>query len=174
MIKIEVTLEGTIDHPQPQNPNASGRIFFGTMKCRMRRCNGSEINAIFQVECGGYNDSPRLKKKNPNPAGPETGSDTSIPAIDYTVMRTQNNGPLIPEGHLIESAPRRRGLLVHGPERPRGSSGCIVITGDGEFARWKQLIGLRRQCAGQPREPDPVPMTLVYTNQLTPNFIWLW
>jgi len=161
------------DHAGDLNQR-SGYIYSGVMYCKLKDCSGNTRIITFNVECGGYDVSPVLIGRTAT----NVGSDTSIPPGSYYVARNQKNNGNIPEGHIVSpNPPLRTDILVHGPKRNPGSSGCVVIVGNGEFARWKVEMAKKpcyiyQNCDTVPYE-NPVPMNVYYGEGLNgPNYQW--
>jgi hypothetical protein len=168
----------------------SGRIFTGTLYCFMTTCTGVTRTITFPVETGGYEVSVYLDRNFDNGVDEEgepnpRGSDAGIPPGNFTVSRqTQievvpnRNPPFkIPEGHNVDCTIRDHGrdaVLVHGPIRDPGTSGCIAITSDELFAKWSRLMkktrcSLLASCK-EVDYPVRVPLRVRYTIGLR----WRW
>lgn len=175
--KMDVVFDKIVEFPKTDRDedqdNKSGRIFAGAMKVTMIDCLGRErVLPDFAVETGGYlaGNPPPLKK----------GSDTGCPEGNHRVNRKSQivNSPKgkfdIPEGHVVSGdglAPRTA-ILVHGPIRDPGSSGCIVITGEGRFEEWSNLMGKTR-CGDRSGcnsvgYPSPVAVSVTYERNVKP------
>jgi hypothetical protein len=69
-------------------------------------------------------------------------------------------------------------MLVHGPARDIGSSGCLVIPDAQAFLVWKQLMAKPRcsetQNCLQYQYHSPVPLAVLYSEDLQPNPNYRW
>jgi hypothetical protein len=113
------------------------------------------------------------------------GSDAGTPPGNFTVSRNRQDQDHpdvawnIPEGHNIDCTIRAHGrdaVLVHGPKREPGSSGCIVITSNELFAKWSLLMQKPRcsvlaSCRAVDY-PERVPIRVRYDSAIAP--IWHW
>jgi hypothetical protein len=163
---IFVLFNTVIEHPEPEHPKKSGRIFGGTLYCIIKNCLGQLRAESFSVETGGYIDSELL----------EDDSDTGFPPGVYTVERSSKGWGLLPQAHKISDPPGRDAMLVHDPQKPRGSAGCIVITGEGQFEDWQTLMAEGSGCTkrdeyGCPPRPSPVEMSVRY-DPILPEYDW--
>jgi hypothetical protein len=160
----------------PLNDNAedladrSGKIYTGTLWCLLVKCNGDLRTVGYPIETGGYCVSDHLDKNQDTDAG--------IPPGTWTVERNPKGWGRIPSGHYVDiSIPDdgRDAILVHGPIRKPGTSGCIAITNATLFSQWSQLMRKPR-CSVLPScrdvdYPSPVELVVKYTVDW-PNFLW--
>ena len=166
VVSISIVFDRIYTHPNPDASDSSGRIFEGDMLVKTRNCDGREINIVYIAHCGGYVTSNSKLAK---------GSDTSIPAGNYTVAKTPKGWGQIDSGHYFNpQPPNRQGILVHGPERPLGgSSGCIAIqNATNGFADWQEIFARLRKCQGDPNAPSPIPIEISYSQELSHVYIW--
>lgn len=166
----------SVDNSQSDLAQRSGKIYSGTLYCLLVKCNGDMRTVGYPIESGGYCLSNYLDRS--------LGSDASIPPGTWKVSRNsqiQNNpqGDFdIPSGHYINVTIRNNGrdaILVHGPIRDPGTSGCIAITDATLFSKWSQLMRKPRCSAtsacSEVDYPSSVELVVCYECD-GPNWVW--